>query len=744
MKKAAFFSTLKYVGIPSPLTVNRNMRRFNMAENDRKIFFSFNLFSIFLFTLPIVYLAKANYKMCEENEVVYNNKTPNVQNALRSNEMGKIDDKGNAQGDVFAPAEENKPGKTSIKGSEQSIVGGKSPLRKLPYLLIPLSVRFPPLAKLLLLFLLSKWLKRAVGNVLIRFLYRKNDELFQQLIQLLLLQMRQSGGKKGSNKSSFKAVCPMVDAVYSNIQGMMKCITRVYFFLYGTPCSGLLFPEDINEKAEPMSTPRRVSNLWVLRGAYLNLFVSLLGHPGESDKAEWPHNQPAQHLNHPTEQILYKNIRDLYKVKYQKEYQIMIRSEFFSFLHRFCELVQHVGRKAFSSVHLVILTIVSIYCLCRSLFILTHYIHALEKKKLYERCCERGAAADELFRLLIESVAQMSEDLSTCAEGNHPDDDDDDDDDDLPDGELHIYDALQTKLRLCLSMINRMKDKHPRDASKMLAKQNQKQAQDVPSCEEPVPTCEPPKQKEVYETEPSNGHTGGETANGDPTPQRKEQQGVVDLTYSVYLYESRTGEEVTQGMMKRQGGCTSVEDTSAGQSSQEKQPRKVQKGEDLTEGNYNNGPTDSHIASCGNANETHRRHIKGGPSPHPTGDPHGRSNPPSNLSYETLINELKGMFSKKKRYIYMSKKLCFDESVGDFVMRDVSSDGKGDSANHSGSDKACTDRRAEMAATGGVYPRSEENTPEEMTPEEDHLRPMVDMPTFRQNIAAAITRERIV
>ncbi|KMZ96683.1 hypothetical protein PVNG_02702 [Plasmodium vivax North Korean] len=60
MKKAAFFSTLKYVRIPSPLTVNRNMRRFNMAENDRKIFFSFNLFSVFLFTLPVVYLTKVS------------------------------------------------------------------------------------------------------------------------------------------------------------------------------------------------------------------------------------------------------------------------------------------------------------------------------------------------------------------------------------------------------------------------------------------------------------------------------------------------------------------------------------------------------------------------------------------------------------------------------------------------------------------------------------------------------------
>ncbi|EUD66012.1 hypothetical protein C922_03482 [Plasmodium inui San Antonio 1] len=84
MKKAAFFSTLKYVRIPTPMTVNRNMRRFNMAENDRKIFFSFNLFSVFLFTLPIVYLAKANYKMCEENEVVYNKLCDSGVNVTRS------------------------------------------------------------------------------------------------------------------------------------------------------------------------------------------------------------------------------------------------------------------------------------------------------------------------------------------------------------------------------------------------------------------------------------------------------------------------------------------------------------------------------------------------------------------------------------------------------------------------------------------------------------------------------------
>ncbi|GAW83672.1 hypothetical protein PGO_144700 [Plasmodium gonderi] len=71
MNKATF-STVKYVCVPSPMTLNRNMRRFNMAENDRKIFFSFNLLSVFLFTLPIIYLTKANYKICEENEIIYN------------------------------------------------------------------------------------------------------------------------------------------------------------------------------------------------------------------------------------------------------------------------------------------------------------------------------------------------------------------------------------------------------------------------------------------------------------------------------------------------------------------------------------------------------------------------------------------------------------------------------------------------------------------------------------------------
>ncbi|GAB69125.1 hypothetical protein PCYB_145530, partial [Plasmodium cynomolgi strain B] len=586
--------------------------------------------------------------------------------------MEKGEDKRNAQGGVFTPAQESQPGKTPIKGSEkktatggdQTAVGGESPLRKLPYLLIPLSVRFPLLAKLLLLFFLSKWLKHAVGTVLISFLYRKNGEVFQQLIQVLLLQMRHSGGKKGSNKSNFKTVRPMVDAVYSNIEGMMKWITRVYFFLYGTPCSGLLFPEDINKKTELMSTPRRVSNLWVLRGAYLNLFVALLGHPGESDKEEGRHNQregrhnqgeeqlnqregqlnqPERYLPCPAEQTLYKNIRALYKVKYEREYKIMMRSECFSFLHRFCELVQHIARRAFSCLHLVLLTTMSIYCLCRSLVMLTHHIHALEKKKLYERCCEGGDASDELFCLLIESIALMSQDLAgeetpICEEANHPHDDE------HSDGRLHIYDELQTKLRLCLNMINRIKGKQPRDASKTLVKQNPKQTQDFPSHEEPVSTYEPLREKEVYETEPSSSHTGGETANSDPTSQRKEQQRDGSLTYAVYLYESRTSEETTQGKMKRRvRRSTSVEDASAGHehSSQERHPQRAQKEEDCTEGTYINGPMSNHIASCGNANETNKRHIEGGCSPHPSADPHGNK-PPSNLSHEILINELKG------------------------------------------------------------------------------------------------------
>ncbi|EUD66013.1 hypothetical protein C922_03483 [Plasmodium inui San Antonio 1] len=747
--------------------------------------------------------------------------------------MGKGEDKRNAQGGVFAPAEGSQPGKTSIKGSSQTTVWGKSsPLRKLPYLLIPLSVKFPLLAKLLLLFLFSKWLKHAVGNVPMSFLYRKNEEAFQQLIQLLLLQMHQSGGKNGSNKSTFRTVRPMVDGVYRSIEGMMKCITRVYFFLYGTQCSEVFFAEEINEKAELMSTPSRVSNLWVLRGAYLNLFVALLGHPGEGDKAEGQlhqrerrFNQQAQHLPYPDEQTLYKNIRDLYKEKYQREYHIMMRSEEFSFLHPFYEIVLHTGKKVFSCLHLMLLTMMSIYCLCRSLFILTRYIHAMEKKKLYERCCEGRAASDELFRLLIESVAHMSQDLTgeeapICAEGNYPDGDDDEGDDDegddhddandaandgdLPDGELHIYDALQTKLRLCLSIINRIKGEHPRGASKMFVKQNPRQAQELARQEELVPTYEPPRQKEVYETEPASAHTGGETEkseksekngtseknaknaespNDDPTSQRKEQQRDGTLTYAIYLYHSRTAEAATQGERKRQEESTSVEDPSMGQS------LTAQKEENRTEGKYTNGPMDSHLASCGIANKTDKRHTKEGSSPHPSVDPHG-SKAPSNLSCQILINELKKTFKKKKQYVYLSKKLCFDESVGDFVMRDVSSDGKGKSGrddsgsdgsgrddsrsdgsgrddsrsdgsgrDDSRSDKGRTKRRVQVGPPGGAYPRSGEDaqgdtpgdTPKDIRKdtredplEEDCLSPMADVPAFRQNIAAAISRGKIV
>ncbi|VEV59219.1 conserved Plasmodium protein, unknown function [Plasmodium vinckei vinckei] len=65
-------TVMRHIPIPSGFTVSRNIRRFNMAENDRKIFFSFNLFSIFIFTLPIIYMYNANYKMCKENDVIYN------------------------------------------------------------------------------------------------------------------------------------------------------------------------------------------------------------------------------------------------------------------------------------------------------------------------------------------------------------------------------------------------------------------------------------------------------------------------------------------------------------------------------------------------------------------------------------------------------------------------------------------------------------------------------------------------
>ncbi|CAA9991086.1 conserved Plasmodium protein, unknown function [Plasmodium knowlesi strain H] len=702
--------------------------------------------------------------------------------------MEKGKDKRNSQGDVFAPAEESQPGKTSKGESEQTAVRGMSALRKILYLLIPLSVKLPLLAKLILLFLLSKLLKHAVSNVLIHFLYRKNDEAFQQLIQLLLLEMRLNGGKKKErNKSNFKTVRPMVDGVYSNIQGMMKYIIRMYFFLYGIRYSGLLLPEDIDEKAELMSTPRRVSNLWVLRGAYLNLFVALLGHPGESDKAECQLHHWECKYPDPAERNLYKNIRDLYKVKYQKEYEIMMRSEYFFLLQRFCEFVQHTGRKAFSYIHLVILSTMSIYCLCRSLFLLTHHIHVLEKKKLYERCCEGGSASNELFRLLIESVAHMSEDLareeeSTCAEGNHlddvivhndndndndndvdndvdNDDDDEDDDDDLPNGQLHIYEAMQNKLRLCLNMINRIKNKHPRYATKMLVKQKQARAQDLPGYEQPVPTCEPHKQKEVYETEPSNGQTEGETAFDDPISQRKEEQRDGSLTYSVYLYESRTDEKETQREIKRQMESTSVENISAEHSSQQRQSQREKKEENRTEGNRTNAPIDNHIACCGNVDEMDKKHMEGGSSPHHCADPHGRSKPPSNLSYEVLINELKGTFTKKKRYIYLRKKLCFDESVGEFVMREVSSNGKGRSAeggvdqsvdhpsvdhlsvDHPSVDHPSVDDRSDDS--GGTKQRSHVRAPSgENTREEDHLRPMVDVSTFRQSIAAAISRDR--
>ncbi|SOS79850.1 conserved Plasmodium protein, unknown function [Plasmodium sp. gorilla clade G1] len=71
MNKVKKVMMIKNVPIPLSFTMNRNIRRFNMVENDRKIFFAFNVLSIFLFSLPIIYMSKVNYKGCQENEILY-------------------------------------------------------------------------------------------------------------------------------------------------------------------------------------------------------------------------------------------------------------------------------------------------------------------------------------------------------------------------------------------------------------------------------------------------------------------------------------------------------------------------------------------------------------------------------------------------------------------------------------------------------------------------------------------------
>ena len=79
-------SARRLVSVVCPeFTISRNIRRFNMAEEDRAKFFNWNLASIVLTSIPFAYMILVNYDTSEDTEKIYRTLDPMREVVARPN-----------------------------------------------------------------------------------------------------------------------------------------------------------------------------------------------------------------------------------------------------------------------------------------------------------------------------------------------------------------------------------------------------------------------------------------------------------------------------------------------------------------------------------------------------------------------------------------------------------------------------------------------------------------------------------
>ncbi|SBT49312.1 conserved Plasmodium protein, unknown function [Plasmodium ovale wallikeri] len=266
---------LKHVPIPSSFTVNRNIRRFNMAENDRKIFFSVNLFSILLFALPMAYLSTANYKICEENEIVHNKLSNtgltvtrhicSTQHKLVLDEMRSLSRK----------YEEKWKSKNFLKYIKRKSTSYNITIDNFPYC---------------------------------------NLQLFNEIINLLYTYEYAKIGI-GDNKDVFL----LTKDIHYSIHKITKSILCVYFFFMKNAFSYFVQPDLTTEKKRDVDKRKNImNNLLILKKLYFHLYIVLFSL-----------NMQGGNLKDQEKKRLYRNIRETFKSKYKSDYEMMkIRQKF--------------------------------------------------------------------------------------------------------------------------------------------------------------------------------------------------------------------------------------------------------------------------------------------------------------------------------------------------------------------------------------------------------------------------------
>ncbi|SCP03580.1 conserved Plasmodium protein, unknown function [Plasmodium malariae] len=250
------------------------------------------------------------------------------------------------------------------------------------FLFIPFTLVYNHVIKLVLCVVILLYIKYILNNFFL-FLYKNNIQRFNELIKLLYIQAYTENNQQDKEKLEF-----LIDDLYCRIHKMAESILKFYFFFMQNLFFYFMVSNDIIISTNQYSTTyKSIKKLFHLKKFYFHLFVVLMEIELKRDVSE--EDEEEEEKKKKKKKSLYKNIRNVFKSKYLKEYELMRENETNFCLFSLHQCFKSYGiitilmmiRRLFCFLHLFLFTIISVYYLIKTYLVLSSYINVIKKKK---------------------------------------------------------------------------------------------------------------------------------------------------------------------------------------------------------------------------------------------------------------------------------------------------------------------------------------------------------------------------
>ncbi|CRG96934.1 conserved Plasmodium protein, unknown function [Plasmodium gallinaceum] len=574
-------------------------------------------------------------------------------------------------------------------------------------LLIIFSLKYIISIKIVLIIVSFFYLKYLIHHLLL-FLYNYNLHKFNEVIKLLY-KYEYAKIANGINVKNDL----IIDDIYNSIYRITKSILSIYFFFMKNTFS-YLFEYNNIEEIYNSSCSKNLKKLCYLKDFYFSLFIVLFELKIKKSYSEKEEKRK-----------LYKNIRNIFKEKYKKDYKMMETSENSPFIFYFYQSFHDIIKYMFYFSHFFIFIFISIFYLSRSYFILSSYKNILKKKsnlfltkseKINKQNILEGK--NEIISLLVDSLILLN--------FIHKNDKDEEN-----------YKLIENKLHNSINLIKSLKNKITKKLeTKSFIRNNNLEIKDIKEDESKKNFINylPYEEKNVYETETKL------IENSIIENIEKEKY----LTYDIYYYDNKEGENCEE-----KKNCNEQKNNYSILNGPNN--RMISK-EELNEENelQNSINTYSYINKYSN-NKKEIEYKKEYCISSNDKDIY------KEICIDNLLKELRIRFKKRRNYKYVKKKLCYDSNKKDFCIKNISSNDI-DLLNEY--DK-CTEETTKQHKIVKISDNNE-NIQETVSDkiimknnylckeedqdiyESDFLKPIENISSFREKIASSILQRNLI